>query len=305
MIFLLIGLGSIAQKHIAAITLLYPDSVFIALRSSKSGTSIPGVKDIFQLSDLEKNPDYILITNPTFLHEKAIIKCLGLGKPMMIEKPLFSDIYQKETLLESIKKHNIPTYVACNMRFHPSLQFLKKLTEIRSLRINEVNVYCGSYLPNWRKVRNFRDCYSANADMGGGVHLDLIHEIDYCTWLFDMPFETRAIRRNSSSLEISAADFGHYLLLYKNFCINITLNYYRRTAKRGIEIITDDAVFECDLLTSKVTENGKEIFFDKEFTIKQTYIDQMRFFLSNINCGKPIMNNVDEAFSVLKLALYE
>lgn len=305
MIFLLIGLGSIARKHIDAIKYLHPNAIIIALRSSRNGISVQGVTDIYHLSELDKKPDYILITNPTYLHEDAIVNCLGFGKPLMIEKPLFSDTNEKEQLLERIKRKDLPTYVACNMRFHPSLQFLKRLTETKNLRINEVNVYCGSYLPNWRATENFRDCYSANADMGGGVHLDLIHEIDFCIWLFDTPSSIRAIRRNSSSLNISAADYGNYLLLYNNFCVNITLNYYRRIPKRLIEIITDDAIIECDLLTSKVIENGNEIFFDKNFTLQQTYIDQMNFFLSNIQSEKPIMNNVNEAFSILKLALYE
>lgn len=305
MIFLLIGLGSIARKHIDAIKYLHPNAIIIALRSSRNGISVQAVTDIYHLSELDKKPDYILITNPTYLHEDAIVNCLEFGKPLMIEKPLFSDTNEKEQLLERIKRKDLPTYVACNMRFHPSLKFLKRLIETRNLRINEVNVYCGSYLPNWRAGENFRDCYSANAEMGGGVHLDLIHEIDFCIWLFDTPSSIRAIRRNSSSLNISAADYGNYLLLYNNFCVSITLNYYRRIPKRLIEIITDDAIFECDLLTSKVIENGNEIFFDKNFTLQQTYIDQMNFFLTNIQSEKPIMNNVNEAFSILKLALNE
>lgn len=305
MIFLIIGLGSISRKHIEAIKYIHPESDIFALRSSTGVSGVEGVKDIYNLSELNIVPDYILITNPTHLHEEAIASCLAFHKPMLIEKPLFSSTNDKNGLLTEIKNKGIATYVACNMRFHPALVYLKEALEIQKMRINEVNVYCGSFLPNWRPGKDFRDCYSANADMGGGVHLDLIHEIDYCIWLFDMPSDIRAIRRNSSSLEINAADFGHYLLLYNKFCVSITLNYYRRTAKRGIEILTDDGVIECDLLTSKVTENGKEIFFDKKFTIKQTYIDQMKFFLSNIHSGKPIMNNVNEAFSILKLALYE
>ena len=42
---------------------------------------------------------------------------------------------------------------------------------------------CHSYLPQWRK-KNYKKSYSSNAKLGGGVSLDLSHEIDYIQWIF-------------------------------------------------------------------------------------------------------------------------
>lgn len=90
MIFLIIGLGSIARKHIEAIKYIHPEADIFALRSSMGVSGVEGVKDIYNLSELNIVPDYILITNPTHLHEEAIASCLAFHKPMLIEKPLFS-----------------------------------------------------------------------------------------------------------------------------------------------------------------------------------------------------------------------
>ena len=46
-----------------------------------------------------------------------------------------------------------------------------------------MKVNCYSYLPNWRK--NIPYYLSNSADKkGGGVLLELSHEIDYLTWIF-------------------------------------------------------------------------------------------------------------------------
>ena len=88
--------------------------------------------------------------------------------------------------------------------------------------------------------------------MGGGVHLDLIHEIDYCKWLFGMPDKTTIVFRNVSTLGIDAMDFAHYEFLYKRFTANITLNYYRRDGKREIEIVTNNETIVVDLIKNTV-----------------------------------------------------
>ncbi len=301
---LIIGLGSIAKKHIIAIREIYSDANIYALRSSKNSEQFENIHDIFSLEELIVKPDFILISNPTNLHEEAILKSIEIGCPLFIEKPVLSDLIRSNSLSEMIQKKQVLTYIACNLRFHPVIQILKKyLIENKSI-INEVNIYCGSYLPDWRPGKDFRKIYSANAEMGGGVHLDLIHELDYCTWLMGNPTETKSVKRNVSSLKINAIDFAAYHLFYDTFTTNITLNYFRKDPKREIEIITEKETIKADLLKCTVTHlDENKIIFEQPYQLKDTYLEQMNYFISHIKNNQQPMNSFTEAVDVLKIAL--
>ena len=69
-------------------------------------------------------------------------------KPLFIEKPLFETLSNEANdLVMEIERQGIPTYVACNLRFLESIAKIREL--LVGKRVNEVNVYCGSYLPIW------------------------------------------------------------------------------------------------------------------------------------------------------------
>lgn len=303
---LIIGFGSIARKHLAALREIDPEVKVSALRSSSAHEVIDGVTSIVSLDQLRETPDFTIIANPTFLHGEAIKQASKLGCPLFVEKPVFSNLSQASEGRQLVRDKNLPTYIACNLRFHPAIRFLKQHLEGNAYRVNEVNLYCGSYLPDWRPGKDYRAIYSANEAMGGGVHLDLIHEIDYCTWLFGMPSSSECLRTRHSSLEIPASDFASYRLLYPGFTASITLNYYRRDPKREIEIVTDSGTIRADLLACLVRSSGDGgILFQAEPDMSRTYVAQMRYFLDQIKSGSQPMNSIDEAIEVLKIALHE
>lgn len=301
---LIIGLGSIATKHIVAIQELYPGEEILALRSDRTAKTVSGVKNVFSLAEVGAKPTFILISNPTSLHYKTIEDVIDLGAPLMIEKPAFHRLDGVPALISKLNSRNIFTYVACNLRFHPVIKFLKEHAEGAG-RINEVNIYCGSYLPEWRPGKDFRKIYSANADMGGGVHLDLIHEIDYCYWLFGNPLRTNTIQSNHSSLSINAVDYAHYCLQYSSFTAAITLNYFRRDAKREIEIVFDNATWRADLIRSKIVNEKNEVIFEADFHILQSYKLQLQYFMEAISKNATPMNTIAEAYDVLRICLNE
>jgi predicted dehydrogenase len=301
---LIIGFGSIARKHLAALREIDPGVTVTALRSSAVHETVPGVTSIVSLEHLPHRPDFVIISNPTSRHGDSIKKVADLGCPLFVEKPVLSSLSESADIQRLVRERGLVTYTACNLRFHPAIRFLGRYLQEEALRVNEVNLYCGSYLPDWRPGKDYRSIYSANEDMGGGVHLDLIHEIDYCTWLFGMPDSSERLTRRSSSLEISAADFASYRLLYPGFTASITLNYYRRDPKREIEVVTESGTIHADLLACRVAQND-QVLFQGESNVVGTYASQMRYFLEHLESGLQPMNSIDEAIGVLRIALHE
>ena len=301
---LIIGLGSIARKHIAALQVLNIDTAIYALRSNLNATIEEGVKNIYHLDDLDIVFDFAIISNPTHLHFHFIEKLALKGIPLFIEKPIVHTLENVDKLIDIIKNKQLVTYVACNLRFHPCILFLKNKIDSKKLRINEVNVYCGSYLPDWRPGKDFRTVYSANAAMGGGVHLDLFHELDYTTWLLGLPIKSKSILRNSSSLVIDAVDYANYVLEYDFFTANIVLNYYRRKPKREIEIVLDEDTLTVDLIKNEIKNDAGECLFQAiDFSVKDTYFFQLEYFIDCLKNDQVPMNSFTESLEILKICL--
>ncbi len=303
---LIIGIGSIAQKHIISINKYYQDVKIIALRSSKDSKEIKGVINIFNLNELIYNIDFVIISNPTFLHEKTILECINLRIPLFIEKPVLSNLANSTKIAKLIREYDIKTYVACNLRFHPSIIFLKQhLFKIQD-KINEVNIYFGSYLPNWRPGKDYKQIYSSHKNLGGGVHLDLIHEIDYCVWLFGKPISVNSIKRKVSNLDIDSDDYASYSLVYSNFVVNIILNYYRVDTKRTIEILLESDTIITNLIENSIYSiKNNNLIFSNKFDMSDTYDDQIKYFINSLKNNSNLMNNFDESVEILKLALNE
>ena len=302
---LIIGLGSIARKHISAIQNLSIENINIyALRSNLNSKIEEGIENIYDLENLEIAFDFAIISNPTHLHFEFIEKLAILNIPLFIEKPAVHTLKDVDKLIELVQSKQLITYVACNLRFHPCIEYLKNKLSDENLKINEVNIYCGSYLPDWRPNVDFRKVYSANVSMGGGVHLDLFHELDYVHWLFGTPIKTQSVKRNVSSLNIKAIDYANYILEFDHFSANVILNYYRRDPKRTIEILFEDETITVDLIRNRILNSNHEIIFEnKNFSMMDTYTNQMKFFIENLKHEQGQMNTFSESIEILKICL--
>lgn len=301
-----VGIGSIAKKHIIAIRKIEPNAEIYALRSSRDTEPYEEVIDFYCYDDFhEIAPDFIIVSNPTSKHYETILKLLPLGKPLFIEKPLFAEIGH-EDVIKKLEANKILTYVACDMRFLDCLRWMHDYMQEhrQKVRINEINVYCGSYLPEWRPGTDFRKCYSAIPELGGGVHIDLIHDVDYVYWIFGKPQNHNAVFRNVSSLDIKAYDYANFNLEYPTFCANVVLNYYRRDAKRYMEILFDNCTWTVDMLKNEITSSTGELIYKSEQSGADEYEAQMRYFMGLVkDNAKTSMNSAEEAYDVLKICL--
>ncbi len=300
---LIIGLGSIAKKHISALRKLVPDARIYALRSGKNAGQYEDVENIYSLGDTDVKFDFCIISNPTSRHAETIECLLEREIPLFIEKPVFGDL-NHEDLVRKVKEKGILNYVACNLRFLDGIRFLHDYISANpGRRVNEVNVYCGSYLPDWRPGTDYRKCYSAIPELGGGVNIDLIHDIDYVYWIFGNPKESFGFCRNNSSLEIPAIDYANYLLVYPEFSASVILNYYRRDYKRTIEVVFEDETWLVDISKNIITDSKGNIVFKGTNIPMETYKAQLEYFLRLLAKGEKAENDVEKAYEVLKICM--
>jgi predicted dehydrogenase len=301
---LIVGLGSIGEKHFHVLKEILAYVDVFAIRSSQNAEIYDGITNIFSFNEInDLNIDFIIISNPSSLHLETVNKLIKYKLPLFIEKPLFSSLDYKD-VIKKINKEKIFTYVACNLRFLDCIKFVnEKLSKGTSEKLNEVNVYCGSYLPDWRSEIDFKKTYSSNSKLGGGVHLDLIHELDYLYWIFGKPKNIFRRFRNQSSLNINSYDYANYLLDYSKFSANIILNYFRRDAKRSFELVFENETWIVNLLENNIKKNNK-IIFSSDQSINDTYKSQMSYFIKSLqNIKNESMNSVNDACEVLKICL--
>lgn len=297
---LIVGLGSIGKKHVVALKALKQPVEIFALRSSLNADTVEGVTNIFDKNKVKSFKfSFCVIATPTSSHLSDIKFLISLEVPMFIEKPLFHSLEVAEVVREIEEKH-LKSYVACNLRFLDSLVYLRKQLRDEECRINEVSIYCGSYLPNWRENKNFREIYSANAKMGGGVHLDLIHEIDYAYWIFGKPNKVIRALNSRSHLNIDSVDSATYILNYQFYSASITLNYFRRSPKRELEVVCEKGTYKVDLLLNSVSFEGEEVYVSNQ-SFLDTYQAQMNYFVESLESTN--FNDVSEAFEVLKICI--
>ena len=262
---LLIGFGSIGQKHYKILKDL------INIKNIKILTSQKKIKNV--LINFEEiklyNPDIIIIASTTdkhFQHLKYVNSILK-NKIILVEKPLFHKPL-------NLKKIQNKIFVGYNLRFHPIIQFIKKI--INKNKILSSEIHCSSYLPDWRNMPlKFTSSYSKK--LSGGILNELSHEIDYAGYLYGNLSKINVLTKKNSNLNINSADYANITLKsLDGAMININLNYYSKLTKRFIILDTNKLSLYADLINGFVSiknKNGKtsKKFFliNKDFTYKE------------------------------------
>lgn len=303
------GLGSIGERHLR---LLQNHDEPMELHAYRSGgideVAFPDVVQHASLTDaLAMDPDIAFITNPTSLHVGTATVCAEAGCHLFIEKPLSHTLDGVDELIATVSDNGLLTYVACVLRFHPVLQRISTLLANDSIgEVYSFRVYSGSYLPDWRPEQDYRTSYSADPEMGGGVVMDLIHEIDYSYWLFGDLMTVRSWVGQVSSLDIESEDLAETIVETEAGVVGqIHLDYYRSDPRRTIEISGESGVIRGDLIDNTVTiqtsseQNIEHYDIDRE----ELYKRQLDSFLSHIQRGEPCENDLEEARRVLEIAL--
>ena len=299
-----VGIGSIARRHIKNLCDICKDrSVDLVVDALRRKDSVllqdSEIANVYtDEKDLPGDYDIIFITNPTDFHLDVLSALHDKGKHFFIEKPLTSlkKIEQAENF--TCREESI-YYVACPLRYTSVIQYLKN-----NIDVNEVlSVRCmsTSYLPDWRPGIDYRQTYSANKELGGGVSIDLIHEWDYIKYLFGMPEKVLYASGKISDLEINCEDYAIYIGTYSNKVVELHLDYFGRKTLREVMLCMKDETIIGDLEKSTVhyLKEDKMISFGEERDDYQR--KELEFFLDLVEGKAKNDNDMKSAYQTLKL----
>jgi len=303
---IIIGFGSIGQRHYKNLLILGFRDVYV-FDSDKAKTK--GKKTIKNANAQElKKFDTAFICSPNHLHIKHALACAKSGCDIFIEKPLSISMDKISMLEKECKKSGLINMVACNMRFHPCLKFIKKYLDSKKLgKVYSIYHETGNYLPNWRKGQDYRKNYATKKRLGGGIIFDAIHEFDLLFWLnnFSEPEESKFIFDKLSNLKIETEDLCNAIFKFKNKIVgSVHCDYLQKTYSRSCKIIGEKGNLEWDFNENIVwlldEKSKKKLFLIKNYDINKMYIDEIKYFFDCINKRKNTFNDVKIAQKVLK-----
>lgn len=293
---LVIGYGSIGRKHVENILKLNLKPVVFTKYPSQN-KSIKFIETLDGLTDVK----HCIIATPTAKHHEDffLIASKTGCKDFLIEKPLDMNIENAKLIYDIAQALRIRVRIAYDMRFLKVFDVIKNVITNVKTKIRLVKIEAGQYLPDWRPSRNYRLSYSANKAQGGGVDLDLSHEIDYMHWLFGMPNAKLFISKNKISLiEIDSCDYFKGIYQYDTFIVDVELDYIRK-AERFLKIIGENVeLLFIDFINKSVFINGEKLKDDSLFE-NDVYVEEIEEFLGISPQNK--LCSIEDGIKVLAL----
>jgi predicted dehydrogenase len=312
--FLIAGFGSIGRRHFRnLLTLGERDIVF--LRSKRSTLPDDEIAEFPVETEIQAalahQPDAVIIATPTALHLDIAIPAARQGCHLFIEKPISHSLERVDEFQAALASGGGKAFTAFQFRFHPGLRKIKELLAKEVIdRPISVRVHWGEYLPGWHPWEDYRQGYSARADLGGGVVLTLCHPLDYLRWLFGEVVSLWAFVSANSDLKLDVEDTAEIGLRFESGLIgSVHLDYVQCPPGHHLEIIGSEGTIRWDNADGVVavydTQDGdwQHYPIPNDFERNDMFLAEMRHFLEVVHGEAEPICNLDDGIWSLKLAL--
>ena len=325
---LMIGLGSIGQRHLRNIKAQFGDQAEIlayrvrGLQQTFSDTMqirenclLEEEFGIHRFSDIDQalaeGPEVAYITNITSQHIPCAMKAVQAGCHVFLEKPVSDSLSGVSELLNAAECAGKTVFVGFQNRYHPCIRRMKEFVASGRLgKIITVQAEVGERLTTMHSYEDYRGTYMARRDQGGGVLMNQqIHELDYLQWIFGIPAKVISFNGKNSSLPIDVDDYCDSIYWVEgtahSFPIYVHADFFQSPPSRFCKVIGESGWALADLIhavfkTSIGDEVRQEAFPD--FQRNHMFIDEMNDFFTSVQTGKQDMLSLEDGIVSLKMA---
>ncbi len=286
-----IGQGSIGRRH-AAILLELGQEVAVYDPSPEVRTP-DGVLRAASARECLAGADAAVVASPSSMHPADARSAIELGVPVLVEKPLALDAARAAELDCLAQQRGAMLSVAMNLREHAGVRALAALVAEGAVgRVLRASAWCGSWLPDWRPGSDYRHGYSARAELGGGVLLDVaVHELDYLLWLVGPARSVSALARQASDLETDVEDVATIVMeLESGGVAEVAVDYFDRSYTRGCRIVGSEGTLHWSWEDQRLMRHdatGDTYELEVPSDVSPAYRRQLERFLAAVLEGAP------------------
>ena len=326
---LFVGLGGIGQRHLRnLLELIGSDLNVFAYRvrnasfvldnklNIQNGVSLEEyypIKVCYSLDEAWKRQiDIVFICNPSSMHYEILRQAVEHSCDVFVEKPISDKTDGLESIIHACAEKNLVTFVGYQNRFHPCIKRAKHIVESQAIgSIVAINAEIGEDIKRWHRYEDYRTMYACQKQLGGGVVLSQIHELDYIPYLLSaMPSSVFAMGGKLSGLEIDVEDVASILLSFdidgKKVLAHIHEDYLQNPPSRHCKIIGTEGKLEFDLLNAELTQygvDGQTVLKEKfQFERNDMFLEEISLFFDAVQTRKESAISLQEGLKSLKIA---
>ena len=306
-----IGFGNVALRHRKNLKILFPDvEVFGMSASGRTLTeTVDAVDRIFtNIGDLIlAQPDIVIVASPSTFHAQHVVELIKNNIAVLVEKPLAATTGQCKSIIEAAAGRGSMVAIGYCLRYLSSASRMKDLIEERAIgEIYNTFATVGQYLPSWRTDVDYKRTVTARKELGGGVLLELSHELDYLFWLLGELSFQHAILRGSSELDIDVEQIADIVCHSEvgGVC-NIHMDFLQKHAHRQCSFVGSKGRLDWNLIENSITlsnENGVSVVFcEPDWDRNNMYLELLLDFLGRVSGNRNRCASPTEGLKVVRL----
>ena len=306
---LIIGKSKIALKHYSILKKIDSNFIFYFLDSNKKIWTYSHNKFLITKKKISINDNYFLVAicSPSNTHLNYFYKFIYKSKFIFVEKPITNNLnflikFKKKI---SMLKNYPNVLIGYNLRYSSSLIRFKKIILRNNFgKLLYVTSQVGMSLDQWRDKS--LKLAASNKKKGGGVILELSHELDYLNWIFG-PIKYISSKINKIKKFKVNVEENYFAILKsnKNFLINLSVDMVRCDPKRFCEAVFEKGTVYLDIIngTIRINKNKKNKTYKYKNDLKDSYKKMWLSFFRNKenNDLKNVINSSMPILEVIKM----
>lgn len=318
--FLVVGCGSIGRRHLGNLKALGVTRLLAfdpSLERREAARVDFGAAPMATLEEgletLQAAGGAVLLCSPTALHLEQARQAVRVGAHLFIEKPISHVREGVPELLRDADARGVRILVGCNFRFDRGLRRMKEALEAGAVgRPLMASATFGQYLPDWHPWEDYRKGYSARRELGGGILLDAVHEMDAIRWLLGEVEAVSCFAGQVGDLEVDVEDHADLLLRFSSGITGqVHVDYLRRSYHRGVEVHGTEGSLAWTFQERELRRydpaskewSVEEWKADPDYSVNTMYLDEMRHFLGVVEGTELSIQDGWEGLRVLDIAL--